>query len=121
MGDTRFNPLAGKSELRHHSKSPASVLKLSNVSIPLRGKVNCGITQVMLWTLTLLGFNPLAGKSELRPQVVKALPSEGSRSGFRPPLMLNSLRAENHLSKIPKTLTGQGNGRLYERICVSAI
>jgi hypothetical protein len=29
-------------------------------------------------------FNPLAGKSELRPLVVKAMPSKGSRSRFRP-------------------------------------
>ncbi|TAG55543.1 MAG: hypothetical protein EAZ28_22120, partial [Oscillatoriales cyanobacterium] len=66
-------------------------------------------------------FNPLAGKSELRPLVLKAVPSKGSRSRFRPPLMLSSLRAENQLSKIAETLTGQVNGRLYEIIGVSAI
>jgi hypothetical protein len=35
--------------------------------------------------------------------------------------MLSSLRAENELSKIAETLTGQANGRLNERIGVSAI
>ena len=61
-------------------------------------------------------FNPLAGKSELRPLVVKALPSKGSRSGFRPPLMLNSLRAENQLPKIDETLTEQGNYHTRESV-----
>ncbi|AFZ05153.1 hypothetical protein Osc7112_0558 [Oscillatoria nigro-viridis PCC 7112] len=52
---------------------------------------------------------------------MKTLPSKGFRRRLRPPLMLISLRAENQLSKIAKTLTGQGNDRLYEIIGVSAI
>ncbi|MEG4957705.1 hypothetical protein QUB07_30765 [Microcoleus sp. F8-C5] len=45
---------------------------------------------------------------------MKGWPSKGSRSGFRSPLMLNSLRAENQLPKIDETLTGQGNDHTTE-------
>ena len=121
-GMSSFNPLAGKSELRRGIWEPWYGVHI-RVSIPLRGKVNCDVTKQSTFNLIIVyqSFNPLAGKSELRPLVVKALPSKGSRSGLRSPLMMNSLRAENQLPKIDETLTGQGNDRLYERIGVSAI
>ena len=82
-----FNPLAGKSELRHQSledkffhmlfQSPCGEKWIAtkkwsngslgrNVSIPLRGKVNCDFSNIWPSRMWDKSFNPLAGKSELR-------------------------------------------------------
>ena len=97
-----FNPLAGKSELRQQvlgtwkqlfqvsiplrgkvncdsSRYSTSLLPILHVSIPLRGKVNCDANLTRANLTRANRFNPLAGKSELRHEGPTFSKSGGTR------------------------------------------